>query len=71
MQITHEQTKAVERGEAVPVTVGETECVVLRRDVYEYVREALDDWDPRFMRRQMAEMMGEDWADPAMDIYDR
>lgn len=34
MQLSMEQQQAVEKGEAITVTVGGTECVVVRRDVY-------------------------------------
>jgi hypothetical protein len=35
MELSAEQERAIENGEAVAVTVGSAECVVLRKDVYE------------------------------------
>jgi hypothetical protein len=45
MDLTSEQVQAIREGEPVPVVppeVGE-ECIVLRRDVYEHVKQTLDD----------------------------
>jgi hypothetical protein len=45
MNLTAAQQKAIEQGEPVTVTVGRTECVILRRDVYERDSQlASDDW---------------------------
>jgi hypothetical protein len=35
MELTAEQERAIENGQAVAVTVGGAECVLLRKDVYE------------------------------------
>ena len=35
MKLTAEPERAVENGQAVGVTVGSAECVLLRKDVYE------------------------------------
>ena len=35
MELTAEQERAIQNGQAVAVTVGSAECVVLRKDVYE------------------------------------
>jgi hypothetical protein len=35
MELTAEQEQAVRRGQAVQVTVGGAECVLLRKDIYE------------------------------------
>jgi hypothetical protein len=35
MDLTAEQERAIHEGQAVAVTVGSAECVVLRKDVYE------------------------------------
>jgi len=35
MHLTAEQERAIQNGQAVAVTVGGAECVVLRKDVYE------------------------------------
>ncbi len=41
MQLTTDQKRGIERGEAVPVTVGQTECVVIRKDVFDQVKTSL------------------------------
>ncbi len=35
MELTAEQERAIQNGQAVAVNVGSAECVVLRKDVYE------------------------------------
>ena len=42
MQLTTEQKQALERGEAVPITIDQTECVVVRKDRYESTRPEID-----------------------------
>jgi hypothetical protein len=37
MELSAAQIQAVENGEAVPITVGHTQCVLLREDLYERV----------------------------------
>lgn len=44
MNLTNEEQRAVEGGRAVPVTIGQAECVVVRKDVYE---RTLVDVSPR------------------------
>lgn len=73
MTLTHDQIEALKQGKpvhAVSEEVGE-EVVLLRGDVYDRIAELLDDWDPALMRRHMADMMKEDWEDPAMSVYDQ
>ena len=43
MNLTIEQQQAVENGEAVPVHVGNAECVVVRKDIYDRVKTILYD----------------------------
>ena len=38
MILTAEQLDAVEKGEPVPVTVGQTECLLIRKDRFRSVR---------------------------------
>jgi hypothetical protein len=71
MNLTEEQVKAVEQGYPISLVVDRTECVLLRKDLYDQLRELLEDWDPRIMRRHMAEMMRDDWTDPAMNVYNK
>jgi hypothetical protein len=42
MELSAEQRRAVENGEAVPITVAETACVLLRADLYERVKAMLE-----------------------------
>ncbi len=70
MHLTKEQREAVENGEAVPLTIDGTECVVIKKDVYESVRELIDDAHPRTMKKHLSKIMQEDWSDPNMDVYD-
>jgi hypothetical protein len=37
---------------------------------FDQVRALLDEWHPLKMQRQMADMMRDDWSDPAMSAYD-
>ena len=41
MKLTAEQERAIHKGEAVQVSVGGSECILLRKDIYE-LGEALD-----------------------------
>lgn len=49
MNLTEQEQQAIEHGKAVPVLVGRTECVVIRRDVFDRVRSVIDEDDPRQM----------------------
>jgi len=71
MNITKEQLEAVESGEAVELTLDGTECVVIKKDVYESVRDLIDDAHPKTMKKHLGKIMEEDWNDPAMDVYDQ
>ena len=42
MELSAAQMQAIENGEAVPITVGNTKCVLLREDLYERVKALLD-----------------------------
>ena len=59
MTLTPEQTRAIQNGQAVSVTVDHTECVVVRKDVFQKIRElAYDDseWTEAEMEAAAAEM---------------
>lgn len=43
MKLTLDQTTALRNGEPVPLVLDRTECVVLRKDVYERIKRLLDD----------------------------
>jgi hypothetical protein len=70
MNLTAEQLQALEKGEPISLVVEGRDCVLLSSQVYDHLREAIDDWDPSTMQRHMAEMMAEDWNDSAMGVYD-
>jgi hypothetical protein len=44
MELTSEQERAIQNGQAVAVTVGSAECVVIRKDVYERAEDV--DYSP-------------------------
>lgn len=71
MNLTIDQIKAISEGVPIPLTVGQTPCVLLREDLYERLSALVENWDPRTMRQHMAVMMDEDWNDPAMHVYDQ
>jgi hypothetical protein len=52
LDLTPEQQRTVEGGDPVPLTVNQTECVVVRKDVFERMKHvAYDDseWTPEEM----------------------
>jgi hypothetical protein len=61
MILTAEQLEALQRGEPVPITIGQTECVIVRKDRFPRVRSAYDDseWSDEEMA-SLAEQMFED-----------
>jgi hypothetical protein len=69
LDLTAQERKALESGQPVPCTLEETECVVVRRDVFERLQQiAYDDseWTPEEMMA-MAERAFDD-ADTAGPI---
>jgi hypothetical protein len=70
MQLTAEQIQAIDKGEPVGLLVDGRQCVLLSSDAYDQFRSLVEDWEPSTMQRQMAEMMADDWNDPAMSVYD-
>lgn len=70
MQFTAEQLQAIDSGQPVPLSVEGRQCVLLPGALYRQLRDAPDDWHPAMLRSQMAQMMAEDWSDPAMSVYD-
>ena len=73
MNHSEDQVRAVESGEAVSITMGRTECVLIRKEVFEKFRDILDDLptveEQRYMLREVGKMAA--WDDPEMDIYDQ
>jgi hypothetical protein len=70
MDLTSSQLQALDNGEAIPLVVDGRQCVLLTDTSFEQVRALLDEWHPLKMQRQMADMMRDDWSDPAMSVYD-
>ena len=74
MNLTEQQKVAVRSGEAVRVRDDDLECVVVRADVYDRVRELLyadTDWTDDELRRVLAKSAeANGWNDPKMTAYD-
>ena len=68
MELSTDQIRALENGEAVPVTIEHTRCVILRADVYERVQALLDMEDAYPL---IDETFRERWGAPGMADYDR
>ena len=74
MHLSDQQKSALRNGEAVRTHDNDLECVVMRADVYDRVKQLLDsnsDWtndEWRRMLAKLAEMNG--WNEPQMDAYD-
>jgi hypothetical protein len=68
MELSTDQIRALENGEAVPVTVKQTRCIILRTDIYEWVQELLDMEDAYPL---IDEAFREGWEAPGMSDYDR
>ena len=77
IELTDEQRQQLESGKAVDVTDAQTArlYVVLRKDVYDRVRQLLYDdseWTADELRLQLARSAGDNgWDEPGMDAYDR
>jgi hypothetical protein len=70
MEFTSEQLQAIDKGQPVPLSVEGRPCVLVPGALYEQLREAVEDWHPATMSRHVAQMMADDWNDPAMGVYD-
>jgi hypothetical protein len=68
MELSTAQMRALKNGEAVPVTVNHTRCIILRTDVYERV-QALLDMEAAYPL--IDETFREGWEAPGMADYDR
>ena len=68
MELSTDQIRALENGEAVPVTIEHTRCVILRTDIYERVQALLDIEDAYPL---IDETFREGWEAPGMADYDR
>ena len=67
MEISAEQIRAVENGEAVSVTVQHTPCVLIRADIYERVKAILEIAEAYPL---LNETFREGWEAPGMADYD-
>jgi hypothetical protein len=68
MELSAAQIQAIESGEAVPITVGHTKCVLIREDLYERVKAVLDIEDAYPL---LDETFRQGWDAPGMADYDR
>jgi hypothetical protein len=68
MELSADQIRAVKNGEAVPVTVAHTQCVLLRADIYEQVKAVLETEEAYPL---IDESFREGWEAPGMADYDR
>ena len=68
MELSTDQIRALENGEAVSVTINHTRCVILRTDIYERVQALLDIEDAYPL---IDETFREGWEVPGMGDYDR
>jgi hypothetical protein len=75
MDLTADQIDAVQAGEPVAVTIQHTECVVVRKDVYERVQNLLydtSDWTQEELRALLARSADANgWNEPGMEDYDQ
>ena len=52
MNVSEEQLAAIGQGEAVSITVGKTDCMVIRKDVYQKIQQVVyddSDWSDKEM----------------------
>jgi hypothetical protein len=74
MHLSEEQMTALRNGEAVRTRDNDLECVVMRADIYDRVRQLLYDdsnWTDDDLRRLLAKSAeGNGWNEPEMDAYD-
>ena len=68
MEISAEQIRAVENGEAVSVIVQHTQCILIRADIYERVQALLEIAKAYPL---IDETFREGWEAPGMADYDQ
>ena len=68
MKISAEQIEALSHGQAVPVEVRGTSCVLLRQDIYARLESVLDIESAYPL---VDETFREGWEAPGMQDYDR
>ena len=62
MNLTSEQQQAIAEGVPVPVIVNQTECILVRKDVFERIH---DEFDPRLTYAAVLKAWDADDEDPA------
>jgi len=74
MHLSEQQKTALHNGEAVRTRDKDLECVVMRADVYDRVKQLLYDdssWTDEELRRMLAKSAeANGWNEPEMDAYD-
>ncbi len=53
MNLTNEQLAAIKKGDAVSIDIDHTECVLIRRDMYEKVKKAVEYDDSTWTGEEM------------------
>lgn len=72
MNLTREQFEQAKSGQPVEIAENGDEFILIRKDVYDRVRYAADDMDPRDAYPLVNEAMREDDArDPLLDSYEK
>ncbi len=72
MVLTSEQVRAIDHGEAVPVSIDGRSCVVLRQDVYDRVKRVTDFNDSDMSPEETYPAILAAWdqdEDPGLDAY--
>lgn len=72
MNLTNDQIQALDHGDPVPITVDGRACVVLRRDIYDRVKQVIeyDDSEMGFEEGYLAVLAAWDQEeDPGLDAY--
>lgn len=73
MTLTAEQVDSLKQGRPVQCLLpeAEAECVIVRADVFQRMREENDGWTTEEAWAAFCEVAGPaGWDDPEMDIYD-
>lgn len=73
MTLTAEQVDSLKQGHPVQCLLpeAEAECVIVRADVFQRMREENDGWTTEEAWAAFCEVAGPaGWDDPEMDIYD-
>jgi hypothetical protein len=74
MNVTPQQQREAMEGRAVPLHDPETHAdfVLIRADLYDRVRGlVVEELDPSFGYDAFRQAAGEEWDDPALDVYEQ